>query len=89
MRLGRALAVVLTLCACKDLGLTGRESNCTAQMASVRQTLGTPFQTSMSGDSFERLEVWDFHEGANIRRYRFRSGRNYPQCIVENSLVTA
>ena len=87
MRLSRALVVVLALYACKDLGLTGHESTCTAEMASVRQTLGTPFQTSKSGDSFERLEVWDFHEGASIRRYRFRSGRNYPQCIVDNSLI--
>jgi hypothetical protein len=56
-------------------------------MADARRTWGEPFSTTASGDDAIRVEVWDFHDGNNVRRFRFRWGTLVDGCIVESEVI--
>ncbi len=56
-------------------------------MADVRRTWGTPFNVTTSGDDAIRTEVREFHDGENIRRFRFRWGTLTEGCRFESEVV--
>ena len=85
MKAAPLVALLLLSVACQDS--TSPSNACSGEMADARRTLGTPFNIEKSGDEAFRLEVWDFHDGDNIRRYRFRWGTLTEGCTVEVEII--
>jgi hypothetical protein len=78
-------AVVMLSGACRDAVSPARA--CAPEMAAARRSWGEPFNIERSGDDALRLEVWDFHNGDNILRYRFRWGTLTEGCSVEAEVI--
>ena len=85
MKAASLITVVIVAAACKDS--TSPSDACDGEMANARRMWGAPFNIERSGDEAFRLEVWDFHDGDNIRRYRFRWGTLTEGCTVEIEIV--
>jgi hypothetical protein len=79
------VSLLILLVACQDS--TSPSEACRGQMADVRRTWGTPFNTVTSGDDAIRTEVWEYHDGENIRRFRFRWGTLTEGCTVQSEVV--
>ena len=85
MMTGSLVSLLTLAAACQDS--TGPEDACKDQMADVRRTWGTPFNTTTSGDDAIRIEVWEFHDGENVRRFRFQWGTLTDGCRVDSEVV--
>ena len=81
------VSVLILAAACQDS--ISPSQACRGDMANVRRTWGTPFNTTTSGDDAIRIEVWEYHDGDNIRRFRFRWGTLTEGCMVESEVVAA